>query len=123
MNRITRTHQENTSYQQQQPPKSPENELGCLLRIYWMILGNVLLVAAAYKIAQTEGELTLVDLVYWLFVVSLITARHVDIRFLRGGTSEGQPATMRDWRRYALRVLAISATLWLVAHGLRYFVQ
>ena len=88
-----------------------------------MMLGNALLVAAAYKIVQTEGELTLVDLVYWLFVVSLITARYVDIRFLRGRTSEGQPATMRDWRRYSLRVLAISATLWLVAHGLSYFVQ
>jgi hypothetical protein len=123
MNETTHTRDESSSNQQRQVPKSPENELGCLLRVYWMILGNALLAAAAYKIVQTEGELTFVDLFYWLLVGSLITVRYVDIRFLLGRTSEGQPATMKDWRRYTLEVLAISATLWLAAHGLSYFGQ
>ena len=123
MNETTQTRDESSSYQQRQVPRSPENELGCLLRVYWMILGNALLAAAAYKIVQTEGELTLVDLVYWLLVGSLITVRYVDIRFVRGRTSEGQPATMKDWRQYTFGVLAASATLWFVAHGLSYFVQ
>jgi hypothetical protein len=123
MKRTTRTHHEEPTQQEQQLSQSPEDNLGCLLRIYWMMLGNVFVAIAAYKIVQSEGELAIVDLVYWLFVVSLIMVRYVDIRLLRGCTSEGQPATMRDWQGYSLRVLAISATLWLVAHGLSYLMH
>jgi hypothetical protein len=121
MKRTTRTHQEGASHEEQEMPQSSENNLGCLLRVYWMMLGNALVAIPGCTIVQTEGELTLVDVVYWLFVVSLIAARYVDIRSLHGLLSEGQPASMRDWRQYSLRVVAISATVWVVAHGLSYF--
>jgi hypothetical protein len=120
MKRTKRNHQDEPSRREPDPPESPDNNFGCLLRIYWMMLGNALVAIAAYKIVQSADELSLVDLFYWVFVASLVMARYVDIRFLSGRTSEGQPATTTDWRRYSFRVLAISATVWLVAHGLSY---
>lgn len=120
MKRTTSIQQEGTVHQERQTSPSSDNNLGCLLRVYWMMVGNALVAFAAYNIAQTRGELTLTDVIYWLFVASLIAARHVDIRHLHGLTSEGQPASMRDWRQYSLRVLAISAAVWIAAHGISY---
>lgn len=121
MNRTTKTHQGQQSHQEQKVPQSPETASGCLLRVYWMLLGNALVAVAAYKIAQAENAFALVDLVYWLIVSTLIGARYVDIRILHGRTGEGQPATMEHWKRYSLKVVGMSVFLWFVAHGLSYF--
>jgi len=116
MNRRNLTHQE------QQARQGPEGASGCLLRVYWMLLGNALVILCAYQIVEAEGALSLVDLLYWLGVASLVAARYVDIRSMEGRTAEGEPATMRHWKRYSLGVLGISAALWLATHGLRYVV-
>lgn len=114
------THPPQQGPDQQEQPPAPASELGagCLLRVYWMMAGNALAAFAAYQIAQTGGLLSFVDVFFWASVLSLIAVRYVDIRALNGRTSEGQPASMSDWRAYALRVAAISAAVWIVAHGL-----
>ena len=107
----------------EQRREAPEGASGCLLRVYWMLLGNALVFLCAYLIVQAEGALTLVDAVYWLGVAGLLAARYADVRYMQGRTADGQPATMRDWRRYRLGVLGTSAVLWGAAHALGYLTR
>jgi len=106
---------------QQEERHDRHEATGCLLRLYWMLLGNALVVLFAYRIAEREGMITPLDAVFWLGAASLVIVRYVDIRFLAGKTAEGKPATMKHWRRYSLHVLVLSAVLWLAVHGLGYF--
>ncbi len=115
-------HQEVDQQQEQLDQPGSDAATGCLLRIYWMLIGNVFLGMMAYQIIQAEGKLSRVDLLYWLAAVSLIFVRYLDIYHLRGRTTEGQPATPGDWRRYALGVLGVSVALWVVVHGVGFLV-
>jgi len=45
----------------------------------------------------------------------------VDISRLGGQTVFGQPATLRDWRRYVLMLGAISLAIWGLAHAAAHF--
>lgn len=107
--------------QEQELSQPSENGSGCLLRVYWMLLGNVLVAITAAKIVEAGRGITIEDVVYWLFVLSLIAARFVDIRSLDGRTNKGEPATMSHWYHYVLTVLGLSGVLWLVAHGVTYY--
>jgi hypothetical protein len=119
MNRTTTAQQERKAPSQPEPQEGqpPEGASGCLLRVYWMLLGNALVFLCAYLIVQAGGALTLVDAVYWLAVAGLLGARYVDVRYMEGRTAEGQPATMRDWQRYRLGVLGASVVLFAAAHA------
>lgn len=95
---------------------------GCLLRIFWMMIGNVILLSCAYGIVQHPSSvLSIADVFYWAVVGSLLAARFVDIRHLDGTTAEGAPATMAHWRRYAVLLGIVATVLWLVVHGIAYF--
>jgi hypothetical protein len=87
---------------------------GCLLRLFWLFLGNVALALVAARILfRAEGLFSLLDAIYWSLVVLLIAARYADIRYCRGATAEGKPASLRDWRRYAWILLLSAAAVWL----------
>ncbi len=95
---------------------------GCFLRVFWMIIGNAILLACAYGILQHRSSLlSISDAFYWAIVGSLLAARYVDIRYLYGLTSDGDPATMDDWRRYVRVLGVISTVLWLVVHAIAHF--
>jgi len=95
---------------------------GCLLRLFWMLLGNVILLLCVYRISQSRnGFLGLPDLLFWATVTGLLAARYVDIVYFQGQTSQGTPASMSHWRRYATILLGISAGLWIAAHALAAF--
>ena len=102
--------------------RSTDSVLGLFLRLYWMMLGNgVLVIAAVYPIVypQTPAVLSLAG--FGFGVVALIAARFVDIRYCGGQTADGSPADLEDWRRY-VRVLVPSALLLLgVAWGIHVF--
>jgi hypothetical protein len=89
---------------------------GCLLRVFWMLVGNLLLLAAAYAITQSPRLLGPADAFFWLAFGSLLAARYADVKHFQGRTAEGEPATMADWRRYAALLGGISLGVWLVAH-------
>ena len=95
---------------------------GCLCRIYWLLLGNVFLGLTTYSIANTHDRIVGgMDALYWLLVVSMIATRYVDVRYLKGVTTDAELATMQDWRRYSLQLALVSAGLWLAAHAYAYF--
>ena len=97
---------------------------GCLLRVFWMLIGNLILLFCALGIFQNRsGFLGVADAFYWAAVGSLLAARYVDIRYLQGRTAEGNPASLAHWRRYAVLVCAASTTLWLLVHAAACFWQ
>jgi hypothetical protein len=101
-----------------------EPPAGCLLRIFWMLLGNALLAGCALVVVQNRSSFFgIADAAYWATVASLLAARYVDIRHFRGTTAEGEPATMAHWRRYAVAVALVSACLWAVVHAIAYLRQ
>ena len=100
----------------QQVPASPESSSGCLsivVRLTW-IFGVSLLVFGAIFIMQGNSP-GLADIIYWLIALALILARYVDIKYLKGETSDNKPATLKHWRRYSVILLIAAVLLYLLA--------
>jgi len=90
----------------------PESGRGCLpalVRLIW-IFGGIGLVFTAVFIAQGRGGL-MADLSPFALALVVILVRFADIRYLKGETMDNKPATLRDWRRYALLVLIAAGLL------------
>jgi hypothetical protein len=103
------------------PPKQADPSapfVGALARLYWMLVGNAVLSFVALAIAQQrhEGAWT-TDAIFWTAVASLVIVRYLDIALLGGATAAGEPASMRDWYRYAGRLLVLTLAVWIVAHA------
>jgi len=62
-----------------------QSQAGCLLRLFWMFVGNIALVAAAFLVYRSIGW-SIADLTYWLVIDLLIGARYIDIARLQGTT-------------------------------------
>jgi len=94
---------------------------GVLARLWWMLLGNMLLVLSLLFILRHEGGFFHpADWVFWIGVASLVFVRFLDVKFLDGQTATGKHASMADWIRYVVLLLACSAVLWGIAHGANY---
>ncbi len=97
---------------------------GCLLRIFWMILGNLALFFCAYFIASKPStgkvQLSVFDAIYAAAALALILARYIDVRSCGGTTASGKPATMANFRRYAVILVIASAAVWAGAHAISY---
>jgi hypothetical protein len=103
-------------------PANQMNEVGCLVRLGWMVFGNAALVICIGVIASQKGILiTAADVVFWAVVPVLIWLRHVDIARMKGLTVSGQPATLSHWKRYAGLLLALSVVAWAAAHAVAWF--
>lgn len=104
------------------PPPAPAAKVGCLAavaRVYWMAIGNAMLFFCAMYAARLQAPSAL-DALYAGLVALLLVVRWLDITRLGGQTAEGEPATTAHWRRYALRLVPISAGVWWLirfAHG------
>lgn len=100
-------------------PSPRDTMSGCLVRLAWMLFGNVALFISAAFIAQHTASLfSLADLVFWTVAAALLVVRRLDIERFGGQTAMGEPATMAHWRRYAVRLLAVSLVAWALAHGI-----
>ena len=91
---------------------------GCLLRLFWMVGGNLALFALVVSIFNHDG-FSLLDGAYWLVVAALVASRYFDITRFGGLTVHGTPATPADFRRYGTRLLFVAAGLWIVVHALQ----
>ncbi|MDD5676390.1 MAG: hypothetical protein PHW60_00180 [Kiritimatiellae bacterium] len=100
--------------QQLVPTESPS---GCLVRLFWMGIGNIVLLVCAIYIVHTPARfLSFADLGYWLSVLAMIAVRYVDIHRYGGATATGEPATTAHWRRYAIRLTAGALVAWIGIH-------
>src|SRR3990172_9519333 len=95
--------------------------LSILARLFWMAIGNVVLVMASVSIFQQKGAMfQTADVVFWIIVPALILVRYLDIRLWNGQTAMGTPATMTHWRKYSALLLAGSTVVWLLCHAVSY---
>jgi hypothetical protein len=97
----------------------PIGALGCLVRIVWLMGGNLALFMLAVFIFH-QGMFSVLDVAFWAIVAGLILIRYLDIARLKGLTSSSEPATLRHWRMYVIKLLVASAGLWGLAHGIPY---
>ena len=89
-----------------------DSVLGLFLRLYWIMLGNgVLVVTAALPVAYPRLPAAPLLGAYALVVVSLIAARYFDVRFCGGQTVDGTPADLGHWKRYVAILLPIALLL------------
>jgi len=98
-----------------QPPVVYSSEASCLLRLYWILLGNALLaILLAYLIQKHPPFPSPLDAAYLFSLASVLAARYIDIRHMKGETRDGGSlATMSDWRKYAALIVACSASTWV----------
>jgi hypothetical protein len=91
--------------------------MGCLplfLRLTWMAFGNLALFLCAALVAHGTAPV-MMDILYFLVAVGIIVVRYVDITRFEGQTSEGAPATLAHWRRYAVWTAVVSTGIWVLA--------
>lgn len=91
---------------------------GGFARLYWMMLGNAAALMTALAIARMPTwTISWRDVLYGVFVGGLVGVRWFDITRLAGRTADGTPATMSDWRRFSLVVLAVGGAAWFYAQS------
>ena len=96
--------------------RTTDSVLGLFLRLYWIMLGNgVVVIAAVFPLAYPQMPTVLPLAGFGLGVVSLIAARFVDIRYCGGQTVDGTPADSGHWRRYVMILLPVALLLPVLA--------
>jgi hypothetical protein len=98
------------------PNQGQDSLIGLFARVFWSLLGNLILFALAMGIYKAQAIVSIIDIVFWGLAFSMIIVRYFDIKYLKGVTFEGLPATMEDWRKYVKYFLLFSVGLWLIAH-------
>jgi len=94
---------------------------GVMARLWWMLLGNVLLAfSLVFIFERSGGFFHAADVVFWITVASLVLIRYVDIRFLDGRTTTNAPTSIRHWIRYVALLVLCSGALWALAHATSY---
>jgi hypothetical protein len=89
-----------------------ETGYGCLIRLCWMLFGNIGLVAFAIVIAKHKVSfLSYADLGFGLVVLFLVGIRYIDIAKIEDTTASEKPASLTDWHRYILYLGIFSLVL------------
>jgi len=100
-------------------PNATPAPAGCLLRLFWMLIGNAIVYASLAVIAFEGAPFpSALDVVVWVTVALTLVARHRDITRWGGQTASGEPATLAHWRRFAAVVILVTAAASVLAHAL-----
>ena len=98
---------------------APIGCFGLVVRMIWLLAGNAVLFMLAILIFQKRA-FSVLDAVFWAVVAALVALRYMDITRLKGLTSNSEPATLKHWRIYVVKLLLASIALWGLAHGIPY---
>jgi hypothetical protein len=101
------------------PKQADARGLSTLARLYWMLVGNGILVLLALAITQDRLQRAwTTDAAFWAVVASLVLVRYLDVARLGGKTASGEPASLRDWYRYSRGLLLLAAVVWIVLRAI-----
>jgi len=108
-----------------EPAASKQDSIaGLLARMFWMLIGNMVLVISIIIIIQHKGPMFhAADVVFWVTIAALILVRYLDIKFWGGMTAAGGPATIANWNRYAAALLIGSVGVWALSHVVNYLIM
>ena len=95
--------------------------IGLVCRIAWLMGGNLALLMLAILIFERK-HFSALDVAFGAIVAALILIRYIDITRLKGLTSKGEPATLKHWRIYVVKLLVASGALWGLVHGILYVI-
>jgi hypothetical protein len=110
-------------YDRPKPAISEKHDsiFGLLLRLFWMLLGDVFLLISAIFIYQgKDWKFHTADVFFLCIAAALVLTRYLDIKFYNGLTASGEPASMANFHKYAGILLLLSAAIWILAHILNY---
>jgi hypothetical protein len=86
-------------------------------RLFWMMIGPLLLVLTIYFIATSgTGWTTTADLLYFVILGGMILGKWLEFRGGSPQTSTGEPATAADLHRYILMLVTIGPVVWVLAN-------
>lgn len=107
-----------------EPATSKQDSIfGLLARMFWMLIGNMVLAISMIIILQHKGSMFhAADLVFWITIAALMLVRYLDIKFWGGMTAAGGPATIVNWNRYAVALLISSVGVWALSHVVNYLI-
>jgi len=89
--------------------------LGVLSRLYWMAIGPIAIILIVLAIIMKSFKNNIpTSLIYWSLVLSIILIRYLDIRYLKGETADGEPATLNHWKKFSIMGLIIYCAIWRV---------
>ena len=103
------------------PPPKQTGQPGCLsiiARLVWIAGGNFALLILMAFIVQQKRAFSSLDVIFWAVVALLLFIRFADIKWLHGTGSESEPATTKDWWRYARLLFVIAGGVWAIVHAL-----
>ncbi len=87
--------------------------LPILGRLFWMLLGPMVLLMLTVKIIQTGTSwFTPVDIAYLVVLAGMVLARWLEFRSGEAQTSTGEPATPAVLKRYVLVASVLGLSLW-----------
>lgn len=88
-----------------------------LARVFWMMLGPVLLFLSMIGILQNPGGwFTSADVAFLIFLNLTVLARWMEFRGGDPRTATGEPATPMDLRRYITAALPIGLGAWVISN-------
>jgi hypothetical protein len=94
-----------------------------LIRLYWMMLGPLLLALLAYVVIKTgNGWVTGADIGFLAVLAGLLLARWLEFRGGNPRTAEGEPATPAHLRRYVIGAATVGLAVWVGANILGNYV-
>jgi hypothetical protein len=93
-----------------------QSGLGYLARFIWMLIGPAVAIISLMVMFQNQqGRFSSADTVLWCAIVACVGLRYLDISRLNGLKATGEPASIADWRRYAIVVVVVALAIWGIA--------
>ncbi len=106
-----------------QPTEKYDSVFSLFIRVFWALVGNVILVFTAIVILRHKGEaFHTADIVFWGTAAALVLARYIDIKLWGGTTTTSEPVSTAHWRKYAVLLLICSTAVWVISHAINYLV-
>lgn len=97
--------------------KRPSPFVVMLGRLFWMMLGPMLLAVLTFVIIRNgSGWLTPADLAFLLILGGLVLGRWIEFQGGNPQTATGEPATPAHLRRYVLSVVPLGLSVWILAN-------
>lgn len=99
------------------PGGQPIDSLGgCLLVLFWLLLGNLILFGCAMGILrQPPWDFSLLDATYWVVLALTVAARRLDWAKREKAVPERRGAM----QRWTIAMVAIAAGVWALAHAVQ----
>jgi hypothetical protein len=83
------------------------------IRLSWGLAGPLtLFFVGAYILREARPPLSFASLLYFGVLLLILVLRLFDIEILRGTTLSGRPATLKDWKSYAMMTALIAMLGW-----------